>query len=149
MSNVLQYAGDARVPFAFGGSGEGRISIPVDWDADELTLANVKTIFTAAKACYISNFAIYSEDMDSHATPTLEWDLGVTGNTDALLAGDALTIGELGGHSVLNSTSEANVAGTVLEADAVVLLSVLIAAATGAAGTVTVSFDVAEIHNAP
>jgi hypothetical protein len=144
MANLAdhQYAGDARVPFSFGGSGSGRMNIRTDWGTGNLGAGDQQVIYKAAKNCYVSNFAIFSEDMDSHATPTLSFDVGIVATDDLFINGGALTIGEVGGRSVVNNVDESTVAGTVLLADATIIISVDDAATTAVAGYTLVSFDV-------
>ena len=148
MTNLTnhQFAGDARVPFSPGGSGSGRIRIKTEWGTDNLTVNSQQIVFKAAKPCYVSNFALYSTDMDTHATtPTLEFDVGTASNDDAFISGSGSTIGEDGGRTVTNAVNESLAAGTVLAADATIIISVRTAAATAAAGHTMLSFDCALI----
>ena len=145
MANLTDhmYAGDARIPFSVGGQGQGRIRIDTSWGTTNLGAGDQQVVFKAAKDCYVSNFALVSTDMDTHATPTLEFDVGIVADDDEFIVGTGLTIGEAGGTTVVNAVDESTVAGTVLAADATIIISVRTAAATAAAGTTNLSFDVA------
>lgn len=138
-----QFAGDARAPFAFGGSGEGRINIHTIWGITNLTIDSEQRVYKAAKACYVSNFALQASDMDSHATPLLTIDVGTDGNDDAFI--DASTIGRTGDITLTNVVDESTVAGLELAADDYIVISIEAAAATAVAGTMDLSFDVAVI----
>ena len=140
-----QYAGDARVPFAFGGSGEGRVIIKSDWGTDNLTVNSEQKVWKCLKNCYVSNFALRVTDMDSHGTPTLEWDVGTDTDDDEFIAGTGTTFGETGGYSITNVVDESTVPGFYLAAGEYIVISVHTAAATAAAGTTTLSFDVAYV----
>ncbi len=141
MSDVKthQYGSDARVPFGFGGSGSGRIKIVTDWAAANLTINDEAIVFKTDKACVVSNFALEGTDMDTHATPTLTFDVGIAADDDEFIA--ASDVGQAGTTSVTNAVDESTVAGTVLAADGTIIISVKAAAATAAAGTTTLSFD--------
>jgi hypothetical protein len=136
-----QYAGDARSPFAFGGSGQGHVVLQSHWAADELTLDASQKIWKAERNCVISNVTIRVTDMDVHGTPTLEWNLGTTINGAEIYSGNTDTIGETGG-AVFDTVYDGGVIGFNLAAGAFLYLNVEEAAATGADGVVTVQFDV-------
>jgi hypothetical protein len=138
-----QYAGDARTPLGFGGSGAGHFFIKSDWGTDNLGAGDQQIVFKAAKACYVKNFALRSDDCDSHATPTLEWDVGTQTNDDEFITGLSKTIGEAGGTTLTNtaSTGTATEAGFLLAADDQIIVSVRTAAATPQAGSTYLSFD--------
>lgn len=141
-----QYAGDARVPFSFGGSGSGHVFIKTTWDTDNLNVGDQQIVWKCIRDCYVKNFALRSDDMDSHATPTLEWDVGTAtpDSDDEFMDGASGTIGETGGTSLTNtsSTGTATEAGHLLLADNTIVISVLTAAATAVAGNTYLSFDV-------
>ncbi len=146
MTNITdhQYAGDARIPFGFGGSGQGRILIKTAWAAENLTVNSQQVVFKALKECFVSNFALHSTDMDTHVTPTLEFDVGQAGSVDdddEFISGSAATIGEAGGLELTNVLDESTEAGTRLAAGDTIIISVRTAAATAAAGTTYLSFD--------
>ena len=141
-----QYAGDARVPFAFGGSGSGHVRIEADWSASEVaTAAGSQKIWKAAKNCYLKNFGLRVPVMDSHATPTLEWDVGSTDGGAEFITTASTTVGEVGGYRVINIPDESTVAGTYMAAGGIIYLTNQTKAATGVAGTVEVAFDVTYI----
>ena len=126
MANITDhmYAGDARVPFSVGGSGTGRITIVTDWGTDNLGAGDQQVVFKAAKACFVSNFSLRSTDMDTDATPTLEFDVGIVSDDDEFIVGTGKTIGEAGGTDLVNAVDESTVAGTLLAADATIIISV-------------------------
>ena len=138
-----QFAGDARVPFSFGGAGNGRITITTNWPVADLTAANSQKLYKVAKAGYVSNFQIKADaDMDTHATPTLTWDVGITGVTatdvDEFMA--AVTGDEaFAGHDT-NEVAETTELGTRVVAGDYITLATKGAGLTGAAGNVTVGF---------
>lgn len=136
-----QYAGDGRAPFAFGGSGKGRVTLKSTWAAAELTLDASQKIWKALKNCVISDVTIRVTDMDTNASPTLEWNLGTTATGTDIYTGNNDTIGETGG-AQFDTVYDGGVIGFNLAAGAFIYLNVEEAAATGAAGTVTVQFDV-------
>ena len=142
-----QYAGDARVPFSFGGSGNGRIHIVTSWTAAEVeSVLTYQAIWKAAKRGFISNMALATTRMDVHATETLEWNIGTTTTGAEIYSGTGTTFGEFAGsvltelvHPLTDVTTES---GLLVPAATVFYLSVEEAAATGAAGTLYVSFDI-------
>lgn len=136
-----QYAGDARIPFGFGGSGEGRVHVTSEWAAANLTINSQQKIFKVAKPCYVSNFKLRTDQLDTHATPTLTIDVGTDTDDDEFIA--AATVGQTGGLELTNVVDESTEAGFPLAAGEYIIVSVKAAAATAAAGTVEVSFDIA------
>ena len=145
MTNLTdhQYAEDGRIPFAFGGSGSGRIHCASTWGTANLTVNSQHRLFKALKACYVSNFAFTSSDMDTHATPLLKWDIGTADDDDEFVS-DA-TVGQTGDVTLTNVVDESTVAGFELAAGDYIILSVSAAPATAAAGTTLVSFDCATL----
>jgi hypothetical protein len=141
VKDAHQYAGDARSPFAFGGSGAGHVIIESDWKAAELTLDASQKIWKAQRNCVISSVTIRVTDMDTHGTPTLEWNIGTTIDGAEVYTGNTATIGETGG-ATFDTVYDGGVIGFNLAAGAFLYLNVEEAAATGADGTVTVQFDV-------
>lgn len=136
-----QYAGDARSAFAPGGSGKNRVTIKSEWKADELTLDASQKIWKARRNSVISDVTIRVTDMDTHASPTLEWNIGTTIDGAEVYTGNGTTIGETGG-ATFDTVYDGGVIGFNLAADAFLYLNVEEAAATGADGTVTIQFDV-------
>jgi len=141
-----QFAGDARSMFSFGGQGDGRIAITTNWPAADLTAANIQKLFRFQRTGRVGNFTIYADgEMDSHATPTLTWQVGVDG-TDTATTTDpnkymsAVTDAEaVAGHGT-NELAETTEAGSRVIAGDYITLGTLAAAATGVAGNVTIAF---------
>ena len=141
-----QLAGDARSPFSFGGQGDGRIAITTNWPAADLTAANIQKVFKFARTGRVGNFTIVADaDMDTHATPTLTWQVGVDGTATATTTDpnkymDAVTGDEAyAGHGT-NVIAETTEAGSRVIAGDILTLGTLAAAATGVAGNVTIAF---------
>lgn len=141
-----QFAGDARNPFSYGGVGDGRITIKTNWPAADLTAANIQKLFKFQRTGRVGNFTIVADaDMDTHATPTLTWQVGVDGTATATTTDpnkymSAVTGDEaLAGHGT-NELAETTEAGSRVIAGDIITLGTLGAAATGAAGNVTISF---------
>lgn len=137
VKSVHQNAASGRVPFTFGGSGNGRVVSKTSWASDELTLNASQKVFKALKACYVSNFAIRSADMDTGAT--LTWDVGSTINGGEFIAAAS---GQTANVNVTNVIDPAATPGTALAAGAFIYLSVNAAATTPVAGITEVSFNV-------
>lgn len=142
LNTTPQYAGDARHPFGFGGSGRSRIVVPVKLTASEAETTGNHNIFKCLKRGAVNNFAIWADDLDTHATPTIVLDVGITGvsatDTDEFI--DGATVAQAGGADVdtgIDLTSK----GFEVAANDYITLGIQVAAATGAAGTVWVSFD--------
>jgi hypothetical protein len=138
MATVLTphaYAGDARM--AFGGNGKGRVTITSEWTALDLVISSYQKVFKAAKECVISNVIVSADDLDTHASPTITIDVGIFGGDDDVFVA-ASTAGQAGVTTVTNATAD----GALLAADAVMMVSLKAAAATAAAGTIKITFDV-------
>ena len=138
-----QMGGDARNPFGYGGNGVGRVTIVTNWATTNLVADDAAVVYKADKDCIVSNFVLSATDMDTHATPTLAIDVGITADDDEFI--DASTVGQAGTTSVTNAVDESTVAGTVLVADGTIIISIETSAATAAAGTTTLSFDVVNV----
>lgn len=142
--DLHQMAAAKRVPFAADGGGSGRLNITSAWAASELTAGNSKNIFYFKDNGYVSNFSIKaSADMDTHATPTLTWDVGLAGvsTTDADEFMAAVTGDEAyAGHDT-NVVDESTELGFRVVAGDYITLASKAAAATGAAGNIKLAFD--------
>lgn len=139
-----QYAGDARIPFAFGGSGRARIVVPVKFTAAEAEATGTDNIFKIAKRGVVNNFAIWADDLDTHATPTLVLDVGIGGvsATDVDEFIDGATVAQTGVAAVAAGIDLTSKGFVVAAGDYITLTREVGAPATkGAAGTVWVSFD--------
>ena len=139
-----QYAGDARHPFAFGGSGDARIKIDQAWGVLNLTVGSRQIVYKVLKDGWVGNFSIKaSVTMDSHATPTLTWDVGVLAGTTATDADEymaAVTNAEaLAGHGT-NEVAETTEVGSRVVAGDYITVTAKASAATAAAGTISLGF---------
>jgi hypothetical protein len=106
--------------------------------ADVATLDKKIKVFKFNKAGFVSNFALRASDLDSNGVPTLVLELG-DGSIDAAYMTSA--VGQAGGLELTNAVSEATEAGAPVAAGDEVEINIGTAAATGAAGTIEVSFD--------
>jgi len=138
-----QFADDARSPVGFGGSGSGRINIHTACGTDNLGAGDQQRVWLAAKACFVSNFALQASDMDTHATPALAIDVGTDTDDDEFISASA--IAQTGDITLTNVVDESTVAGFELAAGDYIIISIETAAATAAAGTTDLTFDVANI----
>jgi hypothetical protein len=147
LNTSLQYAGDARVPFAFGGSGSARVIVPIQFTAAEAETDTVThTIFKPLKACVVRDFSTWADDLDAGAN--FEFDIGAAG--DDFASGtpdvdefiDGATVAQAGGSSATQTTEAA--AGVALTANDYITITIVDAAdsAEGSAGTIWVAFDV-------
>lgn len=89
-------------------------------------------------AAYLWDLSVYATDMDTNATPTLVFDVGIgdsDGAVDTVLINDT-TIGQGAGRDDLDATVQkwVNCSSKYL------MIDIVTAAATAAAGTLTVSF---------
>lgn len=135
-----QYAADARDPVGFNGNGLELVVCESNWGAANLTINSQHKLFKAAEACFVSDFSLVSDQLDTHATPTLTLDVGTDSDDDEFIA--ASTVGQTGGTELTNtaSTGTATEAGFPLAAGEYIIISVKAAAATAAAGQTTVRF---------
>ena len=140
-----QYAGDARVPFSFGGSGQGPIRVHTDWATGNLAVNSEQKVFKVLKDCYVSNFALKASAMDSHATPLLTIDVGTDSDDDEFIAGT--TVGRAGGTELTNVVDESTEGGFPLAAGEFIVISIKAAPATAVAGTTDLSFDMRVIDD--
>lgn len=140
------FAADARSPFDTGGSGQGRITCKSEWGTDNLGSGDQHRVYKALRPCYVSNFALQADQLDSHVTPTITLDVGTQDDDNEFI--NASTIAQTGDVTLTNVVDESTVPGFELAADDYIIVSLSAAAATAAAGNTYVSFDVAEIFGA-
>lgn len=142
MTYVHQNAGDARTPFAFGGSGSARQNVKIAVTEEQLETADFEWhAFKCAKAGYVSNFALRSTDVDDATGIVL--DVGIQGTSatdDDEFIADA-TVGQAGGLELTNVVDESTEAGFPVAAGDIIYLSVSTVATTGVDGEITLSFD--------
>lgn len=147
MANLTdhQYAADPRT-----GSGYGKQASTFvcesNWGTDNLGVGDQHKVFTAARACYVSNFVLVSDQLDTNGSATLTLDVGTNTDDDEFIA--ASTIGQTGGSTATNTISTGTATeprGFVLAADEEIIISVKAASATAAAGQTTLYFDVLDI----
>jgi len=82
--------------------------------------------------------------MDTHATPTLKFDVGTNSDDDEFI--DAATVGQGGGSTDTNVVAVTTEQwGFPLAADEYIIISVETAAATAAAGTTRLIFEVLDL----
>lgn len=136
------YAADSRAGGGFNGSGSAHIEAVSNWTTDNLGAGDQHRIFRAAQDCFVSNFVLIADDLDSDGSPTITLDVGTDTDDDEFIA--ASTVGQGGGTELTNtaSTGTATEAGFPLSEGDYVIISVNAAAATAQAGNTTVHFDV-------
>lgn len=143
-------AAAGRKPFSADGGASGRIKLVSAWTAADATIdGNIKNVFKIQRNGYVSNFSLKADaDMDTNVTPTLTWDVGITGVTatdaDEFMA--AVTGDEaLAGHDT-NVVDESLQLGTrVVAGDYITIgTSATGGAATAAAGNLSLAFDFSE-----
>jgi len=134
MANLTdhQFAGDARNPFGFGGDGSGNFVYNFNLGTTNLAIDSTYKMFKCAQPLFITDCFLEFTDMDTHATPTLVFDVGIGSNDNAIMSG---VVGSAAGSSI------AMVAERIaLAVDDVIEFSIKTTAATAAAGNVTLSF---------
>lgn len=129
------------------GSGFGRerntVVVSEEFGTANLTVNSQWRVYKANRACLVSNFVIATDQLDTHATPTLTIDVGTNTDDDEFIAGT--TVGQTGGVEATNTASSGTATeptGFPLAAGEYIIVSVKAAAATAAAGTVKLWFDV-------
>ena len=139
-----QYAVDANRP----GSGFGKVSsqvvIETNWAAANLTVDSQQRVWKCDRSCFVRGFVLTATDMDTHATPTLKFDVGTNSDDDEFI--DAATVGQGGGSTDTNVVAVTTEQwGFPLAADEYIIISVETAAATAAAGTTRLIFEVLDL----
>ena len=140
-----QFAGDARTPFAFGGRGDGSVKIDQEWGVLNLVIASRQRVYKVLKDGWIGNFSIKaSNEMDSHATPLLTWDVGVLAGVTSTDVDEYMTavtdVEALAGHGT-NLVAETLEVGSRVVAGDYITVTVKASAATAVAGTISLSFQ--------
>ena len=124
---------------------------PIMWGTYEIAViasaADTITMFTLPAGTTVHSGLLYGDVIDAHATPTLELDVGITGNADKFL-----NSGTVDGDAVADINPEAGIrmalAGelkdgpiTVTE-DTDVIITYTAAAATTGTGTISLMMNV-------
>lgn len=129
------------------GSGYGRecntVVVSSEWPAASLTINSQQRVFKVNRACFVKNFVLATDQLDTHATPTLTIDVGTNTDDDEFIAGS--TVGQTGGTEATNTASSGTAtepAGFPLAAGEYIIVSIKAAAATAAAGTIKLWFDI-------
>jgi hypothetical protein len=140
-----QYAGDARVPFAFGGRGDGSVKIDQLWAVANLTAGSRQLVYKVLKDGWIGNFSIKaSNSMDTHASQTLTWDVGVFQGVTATDADEYMAavtnVEALAGHGT-NEIAETTEVGSRVVAGDYISVTAKANSATAVAGTISLSFQ--------
>ena len=126
------YAEDARNPFGAGKNSGDTYKFELSLGTANLNAGDNFPLYKAAKDCWLEAPSMEFTDMDTHATGTLAFDLGTDSNDDAFMA--AVDASAAGSSITPVATMVAVSAGDIISA------SVNTAAATAAAGTLTVGF---------
>jgi hypothetical protein len=137
-----QYCDGLRTGGGFG-QRESTVVIKEEWPAASLSINSQFRVFKANRACFVKNFVLATDQLDTHATPTLTIDVGTNTDDDEFIAASA--VGQTGGTEATNTASSGTAtepAGFPLAAGEYVIISIKAAAATAAAGTVKLWFDV-------
>ena len=136
-----QYCDGLRTGSGFG-KDRTTVKIESSWGTANLTVNSQQRVWKTKRACFVSNFVLRADDMDTHATtPTLAFDVGTNTDDDEFIANSA--VGQAGGWeqtNVVDTSTEQ--AGFQLAAGEYIIISVKTAAATAAAGTTTLWFDI-------
>ncbi len=140
-----QYAGDARTPFSFGGTGDGSVKINQLWGVLNLVIASRQVVYKVLKDGWIGNFSIKASNlMDSNASPLLTWDVGILQGVTATDVDEymtAVTDAEaFAGHGT-NLVAETLEVGSRVVAGDFITVTVKASAATAVEGTVSLSFQ--------
>jgi len=126
------FAGDARNPFLAGSGGTGNETFTLAFGTDNLGAGDTAPLYHLAQDCIISDVFLEFTLMDAHATPTLAFDVGIDSDDNAIMSN--VDASAAGSSITMVADQIALSAGDIIE------VSVLTAAATAAAGTVTLSF---------
>ena len=103
----------------------------------ELELNDIIQSIELPKGALIVGGFLATDDLDTHACPTITIDVGTGDDPDGLL--DGTTIAQGGGHAAFNGDLLRD--GAALTVDDTVDVKIATAAATAAAGTVTLVVD--------
>lgn len=137
-----QYCDGLRTGSGFG-QGVSTVVVSSEWPAASLTINSQQRVFKVNRACFVKNFVLATDQLDTHATPTLTIDVGTNTDDDEFIAGS--TVGQTGGTEATNTASSGTAtepAGFPLAADEYIIVSIKAAAATAAAGTIKLWFDI-------
>ena len=127
---------------------------PIMWATYEIatiaSAADTITMFTIPAGTTVHGGVLYGDVIDAHATPTLELDVGITGNTDkfldsGVLTGDAVSDVNPEAGIMVNLQGEIQTGGPLtFTVDTDVFLTYTAAAATTGLGTINLMMYVTQ-----